>query len=132
MFQRIQSLHTEYIDTGFGSRIGAIYGKHKSSYQIIDTDFESEKYYIENTECLFTRLIIHEYSKRQLNVIVNLKKYYELAIRNFPQTSYNKALLHLSNEDYTISNYYSHLNFKAYLPCLIRHLDRLKFAGLLK
>ena len=126
-----QVIHTQVHNSDFGN----IGGTRAS--QIIDTDFESNVYYMDNVQCLFVRLVIYEYSKRQLNVAANLKRYYQGALvpiynNHFTQASYKAALLRLSDDDYILSHQYPHLNFHNYLPCLIRHLKRMEFAGLLK
>ena len=135
MFQFIKIITEEDNFRGFGN-----YGSgriSKMSHQIVDTEFESELYYVDNVECLYPRLIIHEYSKRQLNVIGNLKRYYQGKItpicnNYFSQRSYKEAVLLLSNDEYTITRHYPHLNFTSYMPCILRHLKRMEFIGLLK
>lgn len=133
MFQFIKS----EINPSFGIRIEATLPTKSRSSQIIDTDFESDIYRMDNVHCLFIRLIIYEYSKRQLNVVANLKRYYQGLLvpiynNHFTPISYKSALHRLSDDDYTLSHHYPHLDFHSYLPCLVRHLKRMGFAGLLK
>lgn len=109
------------------------FGSPMSSYQVIDTDFEGDIYSVDDTDCVFIRIIIHEYSKRQLNVAANLKLYYNTYFNYISfNHSYKDAVSRLATHRSVLNAYYSHLFFDNYYPCLQRHLKRMAFVGKLK
>lgn len=78
------------------------------------------------------RIVIYEYSLRNLNIIYNLKLYfsYHLICKNY--TNYWEAVDLLIRAKSYLNAYYPHLNFDVYYPCLKRHLDRILWTKMLK
>ena len=125
MFQSIR-IHSEHVPASrFSKFLTTTY-----SYQVIDSEFAGDIYKISAEDCAFQRIIIHEYSKRQLNVVANLKLYYDTLFIN--DNSYRNAVNMLTAHRSVINAYYSHLNFDGYYECLKRHLKRMAFVGKLK
>lgn len=127
MFQSIKSIknYVEYTNPDYAGQ-----GKTILSYQIIDSEFEGDLYKIDTSDCGFVRIIIHEYSKRNLNVAANLKLFYDTQFIH--DRSYRTAIITLATHRNVINAYYSHLNFDDYYACLKRHLTRMVFVGKLK
>ncbi len=107
--------------------------KH-TAYKIIDTDFESVPYtHMLDIDCLYPRLVMAEYSKRNLNVVQNLKRYYQFLFKENNIASYRSARSIINSDYQTLDiDHYRYLKFSQYYDCLIRDLKRLEFIGLLK
>lgn len=126
MLQEIRQLESS-IDTS--NRYVTYY-----NYKLTDSDFGEESYVLTEHGCADIRIIISAYSKRNLNVTFNLKIYLSAAfdyISADDQYTYEGVKAWLDSTNHLMKSY-SHMKFEDYYPCLVRHIDRMKFARVLK
>lgn len=111
-------------------RVGMIY-----EYVLEDNEIGYIFTSLTNNSSSFIRIIISEYSRRNLNVIENLKLYLIWVFCNKESGNsiihydYNYVISGLNNWNYYLNTCYPELHFENYHKCLINYIDKLKFVG---
>ncbi len=86
------------------------------------------QYTLTDNVAAYMRIIINEYSSRNLNVAYNLKLYLRSKTKYL---SHNEAKLMIENNFQHLKSFYNHLQIEIeeHYPCLMNYLKRLEFVG---